>query len=101
MAEGGVGFPLGNSCSGEAADTASSYGNLPAAMAEGKGVNRFSVLGHVHFEDFEDDLWPARKLAAHSTQGTFSCIIQIPMNFMHWSFNFPQGDSTETTETPS
>lgn len=65
VAEGGVGFPLGDSCSGEAADAPSSYGNHPAAMAEGQRVEGFCVLGHVHFEDLEDDLRPACKPAAH------------------------------------
>lgn len=100
MAEGRVGFPLWDFYSGEAAETPSSYGGHPAAMAEGKGVDRFCVLGHVHFEDFEDDLWPALKLAAHFTQGTFTCLVQIPMNLMQWSLDFPQGHSTETAETP-
>ncbi len=100
MAWGRVGFPLGDSRSGEAADAPSSYGSHPATMAEGQRVHRFGVLCHVHFEDFEYDLWPACKLAAHFTQGTFACLIQIPMNIVHWSFDFSQDHSTETAKAP-
>lgn len=89
MTGGRVRIPLRDSSSGKATDTPSSYGSHPAAMAEGKRVDSFCVLCHVHFEDFEDDLWPACKLAAHFTQGNLACIIQICMNIMHWAFDFP------------
>lgn len=95
-----MGFPLRDTYPGKAADTASSYGSHPAAMAEGEGVDSFCVLHHVHFEDFEDDLWPGCKLAAHFRQRGFTSLIQIPVNFMHLSFDFPQNPSTETAETP-
>lgn len=100
MAEGRVRFPLGDFDSGEAADASSSYGSHPAAMAEGERVDRFDVVCHVHFEHFADDLWPACDFAAHSTQGTFAHFIQIPMNIVHWSFNFSQQHSTETAQAP-
>lgn len=100
LAEGRVGIPLRDSCSREAADAPSSYGSHPAAMAKAKRVDRFGVLYHVHFEDFADDLWPACQLAAHFTQGPFACLIQIPMNIMHWSFDFFQRHSTETAQVP-
>lgn len=101
MAGGRVGFPFRDSRSGEAADAASAYGNHPAAMAEEKRLDRLYVLCHIHFEDFEDDLWPACKLAAHFTQGTFADLIQIPINVMHRSFDFSKGHSTETAQAPS
>lgn len=63
-------------------------------------MDRFYVLGHVHFEDFEYDLWPAWKLAAHFTQGKFARLIQTPMNIVQWSFDLPQRRSTETAQAP-
>lgn len=100
VTEGRVGFPLRDSYFGEAADAPSSYGSQPAAMAEGQRMDRFYVLGHVHFENFEYDLWPAGKLATHFTQGKFACLIQTPMNIMQWSFNLSQHRSTKTAQAP-
>ena len=95
-----VRFPLGDSRSREAAEAPSSYGDHPAAMAEGKRVDRFCVLCHIHFEDFEKYTWPACELAAHSTKGTFADLIQIPMNIVHRSFDFSQGRSANTAQAP-
>lgn len=89
MAGGRVRFPLRDSSFREATDTPSLYGSPPAAMAEGKRVDSFCILCHVHFEDFEDDLRPDFKLAAHFTQGHLACIIHICMNIMYWAFDFP------------
>lgn len=96
-----MGFPLRDSCSGEAADAPSSYGNHPAAMAEGKRVDSFCVLCHIHFEDFENDLWPTCDFAAHFTQGTFAGNVQICVNIVHRSFDFSQDHSTETAQAPT
>lgn len=63
-------------------------------------MDSFCVACHVHFEDFEDDLWPACGLAAHFAQDTFVSAVKITVNFMHKSINLPQGRSTKTTETP-
>lgn len=100
LAEGRVGFPLRDSCSREAADTPSSYGSHPTAMAEEKRVDRFGVLYHVHFKDFAYDVWPVCQFAAHFTQSTFVCLIQFPMNIMHWTFDFSQCLSTESAQVP-
>ena len=101
MAVERVGFPVRDFCSGEAADSPTSYGNHPAAMTKGERVDRFCVLCHIHFKNFRDDLWPACELAAHFTQCTFAHLIQISMNIMHWSFDFSQGRSTDTAQAPS
>lgn len=95
-----MGFPLRYSCSREAADTPSSYGSHPTAMAEEKRVDRFCVLYHVHFKDLAYDVWPACQFAAHFTQRTFVCLIQIPMNIMYWTFDFSQCLSTESAQVP-
>lgn len=100
VTEGRVGLPLGDSCSGEAADAPSSYGNHPTAMAEGQRVESFCVLGHVHFEDFEDDLRPACKPAAHFAQGDSARLIQISVNDVHWAFDLSQHHPTETAQAP-
>lgn len=93
VAGGRVGFPLRDSCSGEATEASSSYGHHPAAMAEGKRVNGFGVLLHVHFKDFENNFWPACKLAAHFTQSAFADLIQIPVDIVHRTFDCSQGHS--------
>lgn len=96
LADGGVGFPVGHSRSREAADASTSHGGHPAAVAEEKRMDRLGVLRHIDFEDFVEDLWPARQLAAHFTQGTSTCHIQIPVNIVRWSFHFVKHCSTKT-----
>lgn len=100
-AEGGVGSPLWDMGPGEAAEAPSSHGQCPAALAEERRMDDLHVPRHVHFEDLEDDLWPAGGLAAHPTQGTPASLVQKPLDFMLWTFGFPQGPATETAQTPA
>lgn len=101
LADGRVGFPVGDSCPREAADTSTSHGSHPATMAEEKRMDRLCVLRHIDFEDFAEDLWPACQPAAHFSQGASTCHIQIPVNIMCWSFHFVEHCSAKTAKVPS
>ena len=66
-----------------------------ANIQQRMGLDCLHVPRHVHFEDLEDDLWPAGGLAAHPPQGNPAGLIQKPMDLMLWTFVCPQGHSTE------